>query len=196
MAEAASTPPTPPTPPAAAAPAAPPAPTALATPPPADPPAAPAAPVIPEKYDLKLPDGAHLDASAIEAVSAQAKALKLTNEQAQALLTEQDKAVAQYAAKQQAEWAEQGQKWVAEIKADPEIGGATFDASISKAKQAVEKFGTPAFREALESTGLGNHPEVVRVFARIGRAMSEDKLVTGAGSSGAQRDPASVLYGG
>jgi hypothetical protein len=31
----------------------------------------------------------------------------------------------------------------------------------------------------LNQTGLGNHPEVVRFCAKAGRAVSEDKVVTG-----------------
>ena len=34
-------------------------------------------------------------------------------------------------------------------------------------------------RRMLEETGYGDNPAVIRVFARIGRAMAEDRFVSG-----------------
>ncbi|MEI6907818.1 peptidase, partial [Klebsiella pneumoniae] len=54
-------------------------------------------------------------------------------------------------------------------------------------------FGTPELKEYLNGTGLGNHPELVKAFIKVGKAMSEDGMVTG--KEGGQRSAAEVLYG-
>ena len=43
---------------------------------------------------------------------------------------------------------------------------------------------TPELVAALDSTGLGNHPELVRMCVRIGKAMREDTFHTGSGTKG------------
>ena len=40
----------------------------------------------------------------------------------------------------------------------------------------------------LNESGLGNHPEVIRLFYRTGKAMSEDSLIVGAASKGLSKD--------
>jgi len=46
---------------------------------------------------------------------------------------------------------------------------------------------------ALDQTGMGNHPELVRTFAQIGKAISEDKIHMGNQSHG-ERSAADILY--
>ena len=47
------------------------------------------------------------------------------------------------------------------------------------AKKALETFGTPELRTLLNESGMGNNPEVIRAFYRVGKAISEDKFVSG-----------------
>jgi len=150
---------------------------------------------VPESYDFKAPEGfeGELDQAAIEQFEPIAKELGLTQEQA-------DKMVALHAdslqrAQQQARdnWAQQMQTWQDDLRNDPDFGGPKFDENIGSAMKAVEKFGTPGLKEALESTGMGNHPELVRTFANIGQAISEDKIVMGGQSQG-ERSMADRLY--
>ncbi len=137
-------------------------------------------------YDLKAPEG--VDAADVVAF---AKAHKLSPEAAQAVLdrdTVSAKAQADKIASMPAVWAEQA-------KADKEIGGAVFEATVGKAKLALDKFGSPALRQALNDTGLGNHPELIRTFAAIGRAMGEDKLVIAAHGGATTKSDAEIFYG-
>lgn len=149
----------------------------------------------PETYEWKAPEGfeGELDSAAIEQFEPIAKELGLTQEQA-------DKMVALHAdslqrAQQQARdnWAQQQEAWENDLRNDPDFGGAKFDENVGAAMKAVEKFGTPGLKEALESTGMGNHPELVRTFAEIGKAISEDKIVMGNQSQG-ERSMAERLY--
>ena len=87
-------------------------------------------------------------------------------------------------------------KWVSEIKADPEIGGDKLQASIASAARAIDRLAVPGLREALDLTGAGNNPAIVKAFARIGQMIAEDRFQPGNGAPpAARRSPAEVIYG-
>lgn len=133
--------------------------------------------VVPEKYDLKLPDGSQLDAKAIEAVSAFAKEKKLTQDEAQAVLERESATLASYVDSQKEQLAQKQKEWVETIKSDKELGGEGMNKTIEMAKRVVDRYGSDSLKKALNDSGLGNHPELVRFVSRIGKAMSEDQLV-------------------
>lgn len=189
------------TPPAAAATATPPP----AVPPPATPPAAatPAAETepartaaepakAPEKYTLTLPAESPFVDADLAVFSAQAKALALTNDQAQALVNGHVETVRTLSA-----------QYLAEAQADPEIGGTKFAETTALAIKGLDWLfpadvpGTADVKALLNKTGLGNHKALIRAFARIGRAKQEDTAVAGTTThSATKKDPADVLYGG
>lgn len=68
-------------------------------------------------------------------------------------------------------------EWSAQSKADKEFGGDRFDANLAIAKKSMLAFASPALVELLNTTGLGNHPEVIRMFYKSGLAISEDQMV-------------------
>lgn len=70
------------------------------------------------------------------------------------------------------------QEWVKAAKSDPEYGGDKFDENMEKVFKAREMFGSESLRELLKDpTGVGNHPEFIRFFFRVGEAVSEDRFV-------------------
>lgn len=149
------------------------------------------------KYDLKLKDGSFLEAADVEQVSAKAKTLGLSPEQAQALLDEKDEARVSFAQKQKSSLAAQSVKWVEDVKSDPELGGDGFNQNVETAKRFVKTFGSDAFRKTLDETGLGNHPELIRTFARAGKALGEDKMIfPGSKVAPESKNMADVFYGG
>lgn len=149
----------------------------------------------PEKYEFKAPEGQELDTAAVEAFEPVARDLNLTNEQAQKLVDLYGVRLSQAAEAQQAAWQTQLDTWVTEVKSDKEIGGKAFDENVNSAKAAINKFGTPELKKALDSTGFGNHPELVRVFARIGKAMAEDTFVSANAAAGGKKSAEELLYG-
>lgn len=153
-----------------------------------------AAQVVPEKYDLKLPENSPLSPKHLEALAEYAKAQKLTNEAAQALLEREHSAVASYVQNQQQELAKKPEAWLADSKADREIGGESFGKNAELAKRVLAKFGSDDFKKVLNETGLGNHKELLRVFVRIGNAMSEDTLVLPGATAGGQKSDVDVFY--
>jgi hypothetical protein len=152
--------------------------------------APPAAASAPEKYDLKVPDGSTVDAEFVNRTADTARALGLSNEAGQKLLDAQiaevSKAstVAVEAAKAEqlkamqpggAVWTEQEAKWRGTALTDSEIGGSPekLQVNVDLANKVVNRFATDDAKKFFQDSGLGSHPELVRVFARIGKTMSE-----------------------
>lgn len=144
----------------------------------------------PVTYELKAPEGAAVSDKVIGAYTEVAKELKLTPEAAQQIL---DK-VAPLMASQQAEAvsAVRGQ-WLQAAKTDQEFGGEKLTENLALAKKALDQFGSPELTKLLADSGLGNHPELIRVFYRAGKAISEDGFVPGSAPAGGN-DPAKRLY--
>lgn len=134
----------------------------------------------PEKYEFTAGEGVELDTEALKDFEPVARDLNLTNEQAQKLVDAYPKILAGVQQRQAEAWQAQTEQWAADVKADKEIGGEKLTSNLSAAQRALDQFGTPELKEYLEGTGLGNHPELVKAFIKIGKAMSEDGMVTGA----------------
>ena len=152
-------------------------------------------PKVPEKYELKLPKDSVLDTAHLERIAAEAKARGLSQEDAQALV-ERDNALWATFAKEEAVKTEAYIKgWLDDAKADKEIGGENFTKNAELSYRVIEKFGTKEFKKALEDTGLGNHPELVRVFVKIGQAMGPDKFLPVGTTGKEDKSLADVFYG-
>lgn len=152
--------------------------------------------VIPESYDLKLPENSPLKAQALEEIAHVAKEHKLTQRQAEALVERESKALASFHQAQLDDLAVKSQGWVQDVKTDKEIGGEGFIKNVELASRVVKRFGTESFQKMINSSGAGNHPEIVRIFARIGQAMSEDQLVIPGSQSGSgERTMEDIFYG-
>lgn len=80
--------------------------------------------------------------------------------------------------------------WAVQSKADPEVGGTAYESNVATAQLALAKFGTPELKDALTATGFGNHPEMIRVFTRIGKAMAEAGGPQGLGNESVSTTPA------
>jgi len=69
------------------------------------------------------------------------------------------------------------------LKAD---WGPNFDKNMEITKRAFTKFSNQEFTTFLESTGVGNHPVLVKTFYEIGKAMGEDTGISGSLPANAQ----------
>lgn len=182
-----------------------PAPAAVSTPAPAvttpaaqAPPAAATPPVTPAPIALKLPEGSFLDSGELERTTAEATASGLSQEAAQKLLESKSAAVASVRKSDEAKFTQLSRvQWVEELKADKDFGLTQYDETVKFASKAFEKFGDADLKKALNETGYGNFPSLVRWAARVGRAMSEDGIVRpgGGGPSGA-KSLEETFYGG
>jgi hypothetical protein len=130
----------------------------------------------PESYEFKAPDGVQFDGAVIGAFSEAARDLNLTQDQAQKVLDKMAPVIATRHA-EQLQAARTG--WVKSAKADKEFGGEKMAENMGVAKKAFETLATPELRTMLEESGLGDHPEFIRVFYRVGKAIGEDRFVAG-----------------
>ena len=131
----------------------------------------------PDNYEFnsKVADAPQeLDSEVLTAFGDVAKELDLPQEDAQKVL---DK-VAPVIQERQAKMLEQVRAdWASESQSDEEFGGEALTENLNVAKQALDAFGTDAFKSLLQETGFGNHPEIIRFMYRAGKALSEDSYI-------------------
>lgn len=150
-------------------------------------------PRAPAEYtDFTVPENIVMPAEVATMVKETAKALDLTQEQAQQLVEMNIKRDQMMHDRVQAE----STRWLNELPSDKEFGGEKLSENLAIAKKAIDTFGTPELKDVLERSRLGNHPEVIRAFYRAGKAISQDnRLVAGgSGDKPAKADAASALY--
>jgi hypothetical protein len=71
---------------------------------------------------------------------------------------------------------------VAELKKE---FGAAFDTKVNIARDAVRSLGDEAFVQFLDTSRLGDHPSMIRVFAKIGEMLKEEGTLKGTGTGSA-----------
>lgn len=154
-------------------------------------PAEKAAEAAPVEYEFKLPEGVDLKGEALDELKAFAKEKGLTQEEAQKLANLGAKQAQGFAAQVVEQQKAATAKWAEETTSDKEIGGDKLPENLAVAKQALDKFGSPALKALLNQSGLGNHPEVVRFMVKAGKAISEDgRIISGdAGQSDRAKTP-------
>lgn len=145
----------------------------------------------PETYEFENADNA--DPAILDAYKGVAKELNLTQKQAQQMLDTVTKAADERA---QAQRDEAISEWQESARKDKEYGGKNFDESLGTAKTAYEQFASDELKTLLDNSGLGNHPEVIRLFYRVGKAIGEDAFVDGVAKKpqGADQSVAQRMY--
>lgn len=158
--------------------------------------------------DFVVPEGMALDAKAVEKFTPLLQKHNLTQEAAQELVSayaehmqglgaEGAEAFAKaYKDHRDAEIAQANTTGMAAIKADPEIGGAQYDAVRNRVVDAVGTVGTTELRAKFESLGLGNDPDIVRFIHRLIDYRPQDRGEAPHGAGGDRKSPAAALYGG
>jgi len=152
---------------------------------------------VPEdgKYSLTMPEGVEVDQELLDAVGADFKELNLTNGQAQKLADKFTSVMQARAENQGKVWGERVQKWADDAKADKTMGGDNWNGTVNDAQRAIAKLGTPELKEYLNSSGGGNHPEVIRILAKAGALLKEDNPPNGGGQgSGKPAEAAHLLF--
>jgi hypothetical protein len=172
---------------------------------------------VPETYELqpiKIGEGDNavevtIDNELLTEVTPELKEAGVTAEQAQKLAPLAMKIEQKVVAKLTDDFNAQKADWARSAKADPEIGGKNWDATNEAVAKALDHFGAPSemkevdgktvetnpFRVFLNQTGFGNHPELIRMFAKIGAQVAEDGALP-RGDKGAtmKKSSAEVLY--
>ena len=139
-------------------------------------------------YTLTAPEGYPISEGALKGLNEVCNSANLNEEQANAVMAYMQGNYTSFVAQQQEAMQAQAKAWIGEFQADKEFGGDKFNASLADAQRALATFdegGTVS--KMLAETGYGNNPEVLRIFARVGRALGEDKLIGKGG--GAEQKP-------
>lgn len=147
-----------------------------------------------EYSEFKVPDGLEVDADALKDFTPVMQELKATQEQAQAAVDIASKMVEKTLKSQADAWADRVADWTKTAEEDKEIGGKDYDKHILLARSAMRQIGGRPLVLALEETGVGNHPELIRVFYRLGLAIGEDNLDFGGQSEGGNKTIAERMF--
>lgn len=154
------------------------------------------APKVPDAYEFKAPDGYTLDPKLLETATPIFKELGLTQEQAQKLVDVQiAREIA--AAKGPADaYAATRAEWQTAVKADPEISAAGLDkvkTDIGRVIATLPPDLAVDFRKAMDITGAGDHPAMVKALWKLSSLVTEGAHVSGKGPSPqGQRAPGST----
>lgn len=142
--------------------------------------AAEAAAQVPESYEAFTDaQGNPVSNDDFKGFTEAAKSVGLSQENAQKMFTAMYGEADNYVRRRTQEFAAQ---WAEQSKADPEFGGANFNQSMGQIATAYRQFATPELKQLLDASGLGNHPEVMRLFYRVGKALSQDTGVRAQGA--------------
>lgn len=134
----------------------------------------------PENYaPFTTPNDAPLDQEVLGEFTELAKGLDLSQEQAQSLIDLQGKYARQVEDRVTLEHKETINQWRKSTEMDPEIGGAKLKETVAGAQRALERFGDQDLRQLLNASGLGNHPGLVKLLAKVDSATKDDMLVEG-----------------
>lgn len=151
------------------------------------------APQDPPLYEgLKLPDGILFDETSLDAFKTLSQAIGLSLEQVQKLVDFEGHFLRQGVSEEENQKQQIWENWAKQTK---EMYGPDFEEAVSLAVRAADAFGGPELRQLLETTGLGNHPVIVRTFNEIGKRISEDSFPGGKSSALQDKTFAEALYG-
>lgn len=143
-------------------------------------------PESPDKYDFKMPDGTKVDESLIKEFRTAAHTSGLQPRQAQGLLDWFNKAQED----RMAGFSKTMTDGVDKLKSE---WGGKFDEKLGMASRAVKELGGDELISLLEETGLGNHPTLVKFFAKLGESTMESPLIVGDTGSGQDSKDAILL---
>jgi hypothetical protein len=156
---------------------------------------------VPEKYEVKLPEGMDKDTSLLEKISPVFKSMNITGEQAQKLVdvyAPHFKEQIELQAKKARDTAEANfQKFVGEERKNTmdKLGVNAKDELIFAAKSR-DRFLSPETQALLNASGISNNFNFISDLIRLGKSISEAKLVDGKGvRQNEVKSDGEVLYG-
>jgi hypothetical protein len=92
-------------------------------------------------------------------------------------------------------WRDTHKGWQDEVMSDPELGGKNFDNVRRVIGSALTEYGDPKVRTALDFTGAGNNPAIIRTMYRMARALAEPGPVSASPPTRSAPDsPGAALY--
>jgi hypothetical protein len=152
-------------------------------------------------FDLVVPEGYSMDDSATKEFGEFAQEIGVDQEKAQKMLDRHLDSLGKALGRDQDSLKGIHESWASESMNDKEFGGTSLAENIVGARKVMNSFSSPAtdgdgkpvlhpegvmkgqqmtkVEVLLNQTGMGNHPEMIRIFHRISKAISEDTFVQG-----------------
>lgn len=149
--------------------------------------------------DVKLPEGMELNKEITSKFNDLAGKLNLSQDKANEFMalaveqTKQTQTKLEQAFVQANEQRLQG--YFENLKKDPELGGANYDNVMQTAKIAYDKLPNQEARAIMQEYGLDGHPDIVRMFYKLGKLMQDDVINEGNTPAGIKKTPEQILYG-
>ena len=131
--------------------------------------------------DFSVPEGHTLDAAAIESATPLFRELGLTQDQAQKLVDFYSTQVGKINAENEGYMETMRTQWREELKADKDIGGKLdqVKVEIGRAIDRLPPTVREPFKEAMNLTGAGDHPAVIKAIHAFASLIGEGTHVTG-----------------
>lgn len=97
-------------------------------------------------------------------------------------------------------WERQKNEWKESFLKDPEIGGNRFQTTVNSALSFIKTHGgteeqQAEFRTLMNTSGLGNHPVMIRLLAKAGQAMSEGRPLAANKPVSPPKSKVTAMYG-
>lgn len=141
---------------------------------------APEAKVVPEKYEIKAPEGMELDPQMVETFTPVFKKHGMTQEAAQELSDTLVPQITRLIENQQqaavAEFNRMGEEWKSQTNKELSADGKDPKVEIAHAGKFLEKYGDAEARQVFNDTKVGNHPAIVRMIVKAGKAIANDSF--------------------
>jgi hypothetical protein len=156
---------------------------------PADPPADPPAPLTVES--LTLPEGFELQPEMASEFLEILNGDQSPQDRANALIALHGKTLTEASEASSKLWDGMQTEWKDEVKADPDIGGAKLQPTLTNIGKLLDEYGTPELKGVFDLTGAGNNLHMIKFLNKIAEKLTEGKLFT-AGSPAGANDPDAV----
>ena len=173
-------------------------------------PAEEAKPLDPKDYKVELPEGLTQDDELLTSFLEGAAKGGMDNDSVNAVVASLAPKIAERLAAPQKAWTELNTGWQDEIKAQPDIGGAKLEGTVSTIQKAIDLVSVGytdhtgkqvsaaeqalAVRQALTMTGAGNNPVLIRLFFDLAKTHVEGGVVPGNGPAAPPKTGATALY--
>jgi len=151
-----------------------------------------AAAAVPEKYEIKPPEGMQLDQAMMEKAAPLFKELKLSNEGAQKLANFYAATLGEIQQKQ----ADAFKAFIDNAKTETiKALGANYKQELAYAAKVRDRFLSPETVETLNAVGLANDVNLIKDLIKLGKLISEDRLIEGKREvPNADKSAAEVMY--
>ena len=144
--------------------------------------------------EIKVPEGFVVDESVSKPFVEIVNKFGLPRDAVAELVTLQANAMKAASETSTQVWDKMQEDWTKAVKADPDIGGEKLAPALGKIAQLIDHYKIPELRTALDMTGAGNNPHVIKFLHAIASDLGEGKFVNPNTPAAGTKTTAELLY--